>query len=128
FRSEPGANGMNSVLPEAREVLEPLMKSLAEQYRRFESLADWAVPVDLTRPEEGFTDSNYGRDELKKALLNLLPQAYRQTLLTLEEAKQDLSDLYAREALPRIAGYSTLAATAGAFPIPLVALLVLTSC
>src|SRR5262245_5901718 len=33
-----------------------LVRSLDEQRRRFESLVDRVVPVDLTRPEEGYTD------------------------------------------------------------------------
>src|SRR5262249_1807716 len=31
-----------------------LLRTLEEQRRRFEGLAGWVVPVDLTRPEEGF--------------------------------------------------------------------------
>src|SRR5205823_3061104 len=50
---------------------------------------------------------------------------YRHTLLTLDEVMRELQDLYARQALPRILGYSTLAATAGAIPIPLLDLLIL---
>src|SRR5262249_11187983 len=49
----------------------------------------------------------------------------RQTLITLEDAKRELSDLFAKEALPHIAGYSTLAATAGALPVPWLDLLIL---
>ena len=102
-----------------------LSRSLQEQYRRFAGLYDEAAPVDLTRPEDGFTNRNYGGEELKKALLQLLPHAYRQTLVTLEDSKRELSDLYAKQALPRIAGYSTLAATAGAVPVPWLDLLIL---
>jgi uncharacterized protein (DUF697 family) len=58
-------------------------------------------------------------------LLEVLPAAYRQTLLSLDEAKRDLQDLYSRQALPHILGYSTLAATAGAVPIPWLDLLIL---
>src|SRR5207253_9530304 len=45
--------------------------------------------------------------------------------LTLDEASRDLQDLYARHALPHILGYCTLAATAGAIPIPWLDLLIL---
>jgi uncharacterized protein (DUF697 family) len=51
-------------------------------------------------------------------LLSVLPAAYRQTLLTLDEASRELQDLYARHALPHIVGYSSLAAAAGAIPLP----------
>ena len=57
-----------------------------EQQRRFEDLIDHVVPIDLTQPEEGFTDVNYGGEHLKQVLLRALPAAYRQTLLTLDEA------------------------------------------
>jgi uncharacterized protein (DUF697 family) len=122
---KPDRNGKSLVVDQAAKIPEELDRSLTEQYRRLAGLIDRAVPVDLTRPEEGFSNPNYGRAELRNALLKLLPLAYRQTLLTLEETMHTLSDLYAREALPRIAGYSTLAATAGAFPIPWVDLLAL---
>jgi uncharacterized protein (DUF697 family) len=45
-------------------------------------------------------------------------------LLTLDETTQELQDLFARRALPYIIGYSTLAATAGAVPIPWVDMLI----
>jgi uncharacterized protein (DUF697 family)/predicted GTPase len=110
---------------EAGAVPEDLQRSLDEQKRRFGSVVNRVVPVDLTRPEEGFVDPNYGGEQLRRALLEVLPAAYRQTLLTLDEAKRDLQDLYAREALPHIVAYSSLAATAGAIPIPWLDLLVL---
>jgi uncharacterized protein (DUF697 family) len=81
--------------------------------------------MDLTRPEEGFLVPNYGGEILKEKVAALLPRAYRQSLVMLEQTTGELRDLVARRALPRIAGYSTLAATAGAYPIPWVDLLVL---
>ena len=66
-----------------------------------------------------------GLSELQKVLIEMLPAAYRQTLISLEEATHELQDLYAQHALPHILGYSSLAATAGAIPIPWVDLLVL---
>lgn len=104
---------------------DPLLRSIAEQRRRFEGLYDYAVPIDLTRPEEGFNDPHYGGPLLKEILLRALPAAYRQTLLTLDQATGELQDLYARHALPHILGYSSLAATAGAIPIPWVDLFLL---
>jgi uncharacterized protein (DUF697 family)/predicted GTPase len=103
---------------ESTAVPEALLRSLAEQRRVFGNLVDHVVPVDLTRPEEGFEDMNYGGEQFKRVLLDVLPGAYRQTLLTLDEAKRELRDLYARQALPYIISYSSLAGTAGAIPIP----------
>jgi uncharacterized protein (DUF697 family) len=102
-----------------------LLRSLAEQKQRFEGLYDRVVPLDITPPEEGFHDPNYGGEALKAALLDLLPEAYRQTFLMVEEANHSLRDLYARHATPYITFYSLLATTAGAIPVPWVDLLIL---
>jgi uncharacterized protein (DUF697 family)/predicted GTPase len=102
-----------------------LRRSLAEQQQRFEGLVDRVVELDLTPPEEGFDDSNYGGNQLKRALLDALPAAYRQTLATLDEATGELKSIYARHALPLILGYSSMAATAGAIPVPWIDLLIL---
>jgi uncharacterized protein (DUF697 family) len=106
-------------------VPEELVRSLGEQRRRFEGLYDHAVALDLTPAEEGFTEPNYGGEDLKRLIVDVLPNAFRQTLLNLDEAKKDLQDLYARQALPHIIAYSTLAATAGAIPVPWLDLLIL---
>ena len=58
-------------------------------------------------------------------LLEALPAGYRQTLIALDQATRELQDLFAKRALPHILGYSSLAATAGAFPVPWLDLLVL---
>jgi uncharacterized protein (DUF697 family)/predicted GTPase len=109
----------------AAEVPEDLRRSLDEQKRRFEGLVDQVVPVDLTQPEEGFNEPNYGGARLQKLLIEMLPAAYRQTLISLEETTHELQDLYARLCLPHILGYATLAASAGAIPIPWIDLLIL---
>jgi uncharacterized protein (DUF697 family) len=114
-----GVHGNGTPLPEN------LLRSLAEQESRFKGLCDYIVPLDLTPPAEGFTDPDYGGAHLKEVLLEALPAAYRQTLLTLDEATHELQDLYARHALPHIVAYSSLAASAGAIPIPWLDLLVL---
>lgn len=106
-------------------VPEDLRRSLAEQERRFAGLVNAVVPVDLTPVEEGFTEPNYGGEQLRKVLLDQLPSAYRQTLLTLDESTSGLSDLYQKMSLPHIIGYSALAASAGAIPIPWIDLLIL---
>lgn len=104
---------------------EPLRRSLLEQERRFQHLTRLMVPIDLTRPEDGFHDPNYGGARLKQTLLEVLPKAYRQTLINLDQATHELKGLFAGRALPYIAGYSTLAATAGAIPIPWLDLFIL---
>jgi uncharacterized protein (DUF697 family)/energy-coupling factor transporter ATP-binding protein EcfA2 len=110
---------------EAEAVPEDLQRSLAAQRRRFAGLADVVVPLDITRPEEGFNEPNYGGEQFKQALIDILPAAYRQTLITVEETVRKLRTWHDRRALPYILSYSTLAGTAGAIPIPWLSLLVL---
>ena len=95
-----------------------LRRSLERQRERFAGIADRIVLIDLTRPEEGFDEPNFGGDRLKAALVDLLPAAYRQTILNLDEAMRPLRDLKERQAMPYILSYSTLAATAAAVPVP----------
>ncbi len=121
FNTEAGAA---RVRPDAA-VPDELRRSLEEQERRFAGLVDHVVPVDLTPPEEGFEEPNYGGGPLKQVLLRALPAAFRQTLVSLGSATRELQDLYARAALPHIVGYSSLAATAGAVPIPMLDLMTL---
>ncbi len=110
---EPAA-GSDTAVPD------DLRRCLAAHTRAFAGLVDAVVPIDLTRPEDGFPNPNYGGEQLKATLLRVLPAAYRQTLLRLSEATETLKDVHRRHAEPIILGYATLAATAGAVPVPLV--------
>jgi uncharacterized protein (DUF697 family) len=112
-------------VPTTPPVPDDLLRSIAEHRRRFAGLIDRVVPVDLTPPEEGFHEPNYGGARLREVLLDVLPGALGQTLLQLDEATRELSDLAARRALPHILGYSSLAAAAGALPIPFVDLVLI---
>ena len=107
------------------QVPENLLRGVDEQLRRFRGLFDHAAPIDFTPIAEGFRDSSYGGAHFKETLIEALPEAYRQTLLKLDEATRSLQNLMERRALPHIIAYSSLAATAGAVPIPWVDLLVL---
>jgi uncharacterized protein (DUF697 family)/predicted GTPase len=118
-----GANGEPIGDPPA--LLADLMRSLAEQRRRFEGLVDRVVAVDLTPADEGFHDPDYGGPQLREILLEMLPAAFRQTLLSLAEASHGLQDFFSRQALPYILAYSTLAGSAGALPVPIVDLVLL---
>ncbi|MBS0205470.1 MAG: DUF697 domain-containing protein [Planctomycetes bacterium] len=97
-----------------------LQRCLAEQEQRFAGLVDRIVPVDLTLPEDGFAQQEFGGRRLEETLIELLPAACRQALLYLDEVRTTLKDLTARQALPTIIAYSSLAATAAATPLPLV--------
>jgi uncharacterized protein (DUF697 family) len=106
-------------------VADGLRRSLLEQQRRFSGLVDEIVAIDLTRPEDGFTEVNYGGERLKAALLQSLPKGFRQSLIHLDSQTRELRDLFLQRALPYITSYSTLAATAGAIPIPWIDLAIL---
>jgi uncharacterized protein (DUF697 family) len=114
-------------LPTEPPLPENLLRSIAEQNQRFAGLYDHVVAIDLTPPDEGFDDPNYGGPRLRDLLLESLPAALGQTLLSLDAATGELSDLHARIALPYIVAYSTMAATAGAFPIPFIDLVLISS-
>jgi uncharacterized protein (DUF697 family) len=119
------ADGQASAAPPALPA--DLSRSLTEQRRRFEGLADRVVAVDLTPAEEGFNDPDYGGPQLRQALLELLPAAFQQTLLSLDEARRGLQDFALQRALPHIVAYSTLAASAGAVPLPVVDLVLVSA-
>jgi uncharacterized protein (DUF697 family)/predicted GTPase len=108
------------------ETLEPegidsdVRRLLEEQRKRFHGLVDVVVPIDLTRPEEGFDDVTYGGQHLRDELLKVLPDAYRQSLLKLKEDLNELREMLLNRALPSILRTATLAGTAGAVPVPFV--------
>lgn len=95
-----------------------LVRAIEHHQSHFRDLVSDIVPVDLTRPQEGFHEPNYGGEELRRAILRCLPQAYRRNLLALDEATGELKDLYLKHAIPTIQAFSAMASTAGAAPIP----------
>lgn len=117
FAAENESSAATAALPP------DLTRSLAEQRRRFEGLFDRVVAVDLTPLEEGFNDPDYGGPFLRQTLLELLPAAFRQTLLSLTDANRALQEFFAQQALPHILAYSSLAASAAALPVPVVDLI-----
>ncbi len=101
------------LLPEA------VRRPLVEHRRRFEGVVDAVVPIDLTRPEDGFTPTDYGGDLLRTTLHDLLPEAYRTALRQVRETVAGLKDLHRRQAMPHVLGAARLAAVAsGASWIP----------
>ncbi len=106
--------------PGAQDPLPELRRCLAEQEQRFAGLVDRVVPIDLTLPEDGFAQPEFGGKRLEETLIDVLPAACRQVLLHLDDARHSLRDLTAKQALQTIITYSSLAATAAATPLPLV--------
>jgi len=102
-----------------------LLRSIAEQQRRYGELVDDIIPIDLTRSEEGFFNPHYGGEALKESILSHLPGAYRQTLLALDRETGVFREAFLQRAMPIILGYSYFAAGAGAIPIPFIDLVIL---
>lgn len=95
-----------------------LHRCLVEHEHRFAGLVDRIVPIDLTLPEDGFVQPEYGGKRLEEILIEVLPAACRQTLLHLDDIRESLQDLTEKQAMPMIIAYSSLAATAAATPLP----------
>jgi uncharacterized protein (DUF697 family) len=112
------ADGDRFHRPSAFALHPALQRSLREQEDRFEGLVDRIIPIDLTKPEEGFHEPNFGGKRLEETLIDLLPTACRQALLHLDDIRISLRDLTARQAMPTILTYSSLAATSAAAPLP----------
>src|SRR5262249_28395577 len=103
------------------EGLDPdVRRLLDEQRKQFAGLVDAVVPIDLTRPEEGYEDVTYGGQHHRDTLLKFLPNAYRQSLLQLDEDVLERREMLLARALPSISQSAPLAGTAGAVPLPFV--------
>lgn len=90
---------------------------IAEKKKQFDGLHDVAIPIDLTRPADGFANSDFGGQRLKQTILEYLPHAYRQALLALNEPDRATSPRQ-RKARWQVLASSSMAATAGAVPLP----------
>ncbi len=109
----PFAEGLQSpaVLPEVARALEA-------QQRAFAGLYDALIPVDITRPEEGFEPADYGGEHFTQTLHQLLPASCQFALRRMPEVLDNLKDLHERAAMPYIHGAASLAATAALSPLP----------
>jgi len=100
------------------DIPDALKAALRNQHDRFDGLADRIVPVDLTQPDDGFEEPNFGGERLKQAIIDLLPDVYRQAFLRLEDEMDALHDLHERRAMPYILGAASLSSSAAAVPVP----------
>src|SRR5690606_2619182 len=103
-------------LPEG--ISETLSRCLQAHYERFDGLFDRAVPIDLTQPEDGFHVVDFGAERLKRAILDLLPAAERQTLRQMDHIRGELPSRRRRHSERLIPAHSVIAASAAAEPIP----------
>ena len=98
--------------------LDDLRRALDLQAAAFEALpgsgAVYAVPVDLTRPEEGYSDPRYGLD----ALLDALEQAGSAGMdVILRSLGAYGASTLAERARPHVLGYALAAAAADVVPM-----------
>ncbi|QDV68305.1 hypothetical protein Poly24_20140 [Rosistilla carotiformis] len=101
--------------PPIPDALQTLIDRKTEQ---FAGLYDQMIPVDLTRLEDGFADPDFGGPRLRQAILQYLPHAYRQALLSLGTEDRGHRSKRQRRARWQVLASSSLAATAGAVPVP----------
>ncbi len=108
----------NDTRPLPPEIPETLSRCLAAHYARFDGLFDRVVPIDLTKAVDGFHIMNFGGERLKQAILDLLPSAYRQTLMQMEHVRNELGAQHRRRSDRIILAHSVVAASAAAVPVP----------
>jgi predicted GTPase len=93
-------------------------RALAEQQRAFGKLVDRIVPVDLTRDDDGYEPPDYGGEQLRSTLLEVLPAAYQTSFRGLTQLLADWEDLHERAAAPYIQAAAGMAAAAALAPLP----------
>jgi uncharacterized protein (DUF697 family) len=95
-----------------------LRSSIAAQLQRFTGLCDNIVAIDLTSDYEGFDNPELGGHRLKRAIIEMLPAAYRHSLIQIDQLNKTLSRGHNDRVAPVILAHSSLAATAAALPMP----------
>lgn len=104
-------------LPLSGQIPSDLRKAILTQREAAEDLPGSApihwVAIDLTLPEDGFDDPNYGLNALWQEI-ELLSSLGLQQLLN---GDKEVHDLYARTAHQHIIGYSLTASGLGALPV-----------
>jgi uncharacterized protein (DUF697 family) len=91
---------------------------LMEKFKKFEGLFDYWTAIDLTKPDEGFDQTEFGGQRLKSAIIELLPEAYRQAIVQIDDLNQLLTEAQKSRAAPVIMAHSLLAASAAVVPVP----------
>ena len=107
-------------IPLADAIPADLTRSLLHQREMFKGLNAAYVAVDLTLPEDGFEPPSYGGEALWDAIEYALPKGVAVVIRQAKQARKDLHDVYSRAAHPHIISYALIAGAAGALPVPLV--------
>ena len=95
-----------------------LVVAMEAKLKLFEGLVDAWVPIDLTGDGSGFDEEAFGANRLKQQILQLLPSAYRQSLLQMDQLDRSLTKAHQERCAPVILSHSFLAASAAAIPVP----------
>ncbi len=97
-----------------------LRRSLLAQRQLFHGINARFVAVDFTLPEDLYQPVYYGQEALWQSLETLLPQGMAGLLHHMRDLRHELYDIYQGAAMPHILAYSLLSGAAGAIPVPLV--------
>jgi uncharacterized protein (DUF697 family) len=107
--------------PWSTQVPNDLARALLFQRSLFDRIpVKQFVPIDFTLPEDGFSEQLYGHEALLSVLAEAHPHAVYQTLQQLPQLTKELKSLHFRQAQPHILAYALLAGVAGATPLPIV--------
>lgn len=100
------------------QIPEALMRSLAHQRRMLERIGGSGpllfVPIDFTRPEDGFDPRAYGLDALLAAITEAAPRSIG---VMIAEMRASSRERALRKANPLILGHAAAAAAADVVPI-----------
>ncbi|MCQ8130719.1 GTPase [Methylomonas rivi] len=97
-----------------------LKRSLLAQRELFKGINAQFVPVDFTLPEDQYHPMYYGLEAFWYSLETAMPHGMVGLLHHMRDLRLELFDIYEQTAMPHIMTYSVLAGAAGAIPVPLV--------
>jgi len=101
------------------EVTTPnVTRLLKEKFKKFDGLFDYWTAIDLTKSEEGYDEPEFGGQRLKSAIIELLPEAYRQAIVQIDDLNHSLTEAQKSRAAPIIMAHCLLAASAAVVPVP----------
>lgn len=101
-------------------VPDDLRRSLLAQRAMFKGIDARFVAVDFTLPEDQYSPVNYGLEAFWNCLEITLPQGMAGLLHHMCDVRHALFDIYQSAAMPHVMAYTVLSAGAGAIPLPLV--------
>jgi len=95
-----------------------IKRTLVSQRELFKTISKNFVVVDLTLPEDGFSETDYGADILFDEICNLLPFSYRMIFQQIKEVNTDFRKLFNNQSYGHILFYSITSGLVAAVPIP----------